>query len=118
MSDSILGLTSARKAAKTKSSIHSCANMNISCSMVVEMVDKIRALEAQLSKSQWVNVEDRLPEDGQICFVYCKGNNRLECVPFVGVWPLLIINWNSGESTCPVTHWQPLPAPPAQEGEG
>ena len=73
---------------------------------------RITELEAQLSKSQWVSVEDRLPEEGQVCFVYCEAHHRLECVPFIGVWPLVIINWESGENTCPVTHWMPLPSAP------
>lgn len=72
--------------------------------------------ENEALKQGWISVEDRLPEDGQVCFVYCKESDRLEYVPFVGQWPLVIINWETGESTCPITHWMPLPTPPS-EGE-
>lgn len=61
---------------------------------------------------KWISVKDRLPEEGQVCFVYCKENDRLECVPYVGSWPLVMINWEKGESTDPVTHWMPIPEPP------
>ena len=64
--------------------------------------------------TEWISVEDRLPEDGKSVFVYCKEQNRLEFVPFIGDFPLLIINWETNESTCPVTHWMPVPEPPKE----
>ena len=111
MSDSILGMTSARKAAETKASIHSCANMDISCSMVIEMVDKIRDMEAQLSKSQWVSVEDRLPENENEHLV---SDDEKEIWLAVYTDTYDIMNWYdmSAAPVRNVTHWMPLPEPP------
>jgi len=84
----------------------------------IEGMEKvIERLQSQLAEREWISVDDRLPEDGEVVFVYCKENDRLECVPFVGQWPLVIINWETGDSTSPVTHWMPLPTPPTANKE-
>lgn len=60
-------------------------------------------------ESQWISVEERLPEIGQFCIVYqpigaYDGRPIFSCGFHsidAGIWPN-------------ITHWQPLPKPPKQ----
>ena len=65
---------------------------------------------------QWISVEDRLPEE--------------ECLA-INIQDEMIVGWicktvacsgwtceSIGEHLIDVTHWMPLPAPPATEKEG
>ena len=68
----------------------------------------------------WISVLDRLPENGQQCIVFIK-----DLIPEVlntdwsivtvdyfesGTWSLAYPNQSI------VTHWQPMPLPPAKKG--
>ena len=65
-------------------------------------------------QNEWVSVEEKLPEDGQIVlfhqkngFIYCAGyfaGNQL----MSPAWFIDNDSWDAKE----VTHWMPLPAPP------
>ena len=80
MSELILGMKSARMAADAKLKKHCIANMDISCTMVIEMLDMIDTLTEQVRAleegAQYIltlceneNVPDMLtkyPEDGHL----------------------------------------------------
>lgn len=55
--------------------------------------------------SEWISVEDQLPEDGEMCVVlsdrYAKGFAIESYFVDIPLWPKLGI-----------THWIPLPQPP------
>ena len=67
--------------------------------------------------NEWVRVEERLPEDGQIVlfheksgFVYCaEYNSGSKLMP--PYWSIDNDCWEAED----VTHWMPLPAPPTKE---
>lgn len=81
------------------------------------MWEKIEALQAQLDADKWISVDDRLPEydtnDNWEYLVYDTLNNKVNHDYWIcssdGGQPF----WNHYGSH--VTHWQPLPEPPAQE---
>ena len=52
--------------------------------------------------SEWISVEDRLPDEYEQVLAYCKGDvlDQCECI-FLQDFS----DWN-------VTHWQSLPEPP------
>lgn len=64
-------------------------------------------LEQQL---RWRDVTEELPEDGQPVFVYCK-DGAIRHVPYIGVFPIVMINWDTGVQEDAVTHWKPITAP-------
>lgn len=68
----------------------------------------------ELKPMEWISVEDRLPEEGEVVFVYCHGN-RIDFCPYIGEWPLIIVNWEERRARVAVTHWMPLPEPPTDK---
>lgn len=73
-------------------------------------------------QSEWISVEERLPEDdGAVCGIV-RGKHRnvelcdaIELVCYFadeGIWAL----WDDARVTIQVTHWIPLPEPPKMKG--
>ena len=67
-------------------------------------------------KQHWISVDDQLPENGNSCIATGfdwgkKENNRhfVVCEYFENMWV-----GGEGEEFKYLTHWMPLPAPPAQ----
>ncbi len=62
---------------------------------------------------EWISVDDRLPEPGQIVDIYNYHDGRVPDVRFKGEddWISLYMCW-----TGRVIYWMPLPAPP-KDGE-
>lgn len=65
--------------------------------------------------SEWISVEDKLPEDGQLVLSVRRGDCFDLCFYDHGtsMW------WidDATYSVKMITHWMPLPAPPATEEE-
>ena len=82
-------------------------------SEIAELTKQIEELKA----SEWISVEDRLPEDGCPVAVRLESmNGRIEystCV-YIGFFPFKSICWESGVSKEPVTHWVSLPKEPKE----
>lgn len=60
---------------------------------------------------RWIPVSDRLPESGQRVIV-CRKDGRVEQGVYLGVngwWKVY------GTNTKAITHWMPMPAPPAED---
>ena len=90
--------------------------------------DRIEELEAGYTKqSEWISVEERLPEPNVSCLVAAKVGDRMvvdigEYVPCIDCRTLehyyewMITNdWDEGEG-CEITHWMPLPEAPKMKG--
>lgn len=77
--------------------------------------------DALIAEREWISVEDRLPEAGRVVFAAVKGHalpvplrkNGPSPNPNRGAW-----DYTDGD-TCrsAVTHWMPIPAMPALQGE-
>ena len=77
-----------------------------------EMLDKTEEeLYAERAKSEWISVDERLPENGTKCLVYTNRGEWLDKIE--------ITHYNEGFyiKYCVVTHWMPLPEPPKKGGE-
>ena len=65
--------------------------------------------QARAAQSEWISVEDRLPENNvYVLAVTSRGLVISDRVCDYGIGK----EWVSGHSDNPITHWQPLPAPP------
>lgn len=56
-------------------------------------------------QSEWISVKDRLPEQFGKYLVGCKGIDIAQIRLYEGTW----------DSLAEVTHWMPLPTPPAEK---
>lgn len=78
-----------------------------------EYIDKLEHKISDLTKMvpQWINVEDRLPENDERCIVW--NGDRIEAVDYWGdgKWA----NHYFGVMIHNVTYWMPLPEPPKEE---
>ena len=78
----------------------------------------IREMLTLTPPTEWVSVEERLPgmSGNYICAVKDK-NGSVWTIP--AEWSLEMKMWIGafGEIKNIVTHWMPLPAPPAKEGD-
>jgi hypothetical protein len=88
--------------------------------------EHILDMEKMVDVNGWISVKDRLPEIGQDVLVIKDGLYGLACREIVERKPLPppqfnnieIWEWNYGFEAREgqVTHWQPLPEPPKEEG--
>jgi len=116
MSELILGMKSARMAADAKLQKNCIANMDISCMMVLEMLDAIESLQSQLSEAKaesgWISADTDIPNDSGRYLVNVNGFgvrvDRYTKSEDVNGW-LKYFGY--------VTHWMPLPSPPKQGEE-
>ena len=80
-----------------------------------ELVDPTEAvadylLDSGVTVQEWVSVDDRLPEDGDVVII-CTNKNFVYAGELIGdTWFLDNDSW-----TATVTHWMPLPQPPKGE---
>lgn len=91
------------------------------CDQVAAMCEAHAVYEAGYRKSEWISVEDRMPESGATvlgyseiigdmrCYEICKGrcDNTLQWWSETG--------WATVQDLL-VTHWMPLPEPPKMKG--
>lgn len=71
--------------------------------------DAWQAWQARAAQSEWISVKDRLPEiNTYVLAVTSRGLVISDRVCDYGRGK----EWVSGHSDNPITHWQPLPAPP------
>jgi len=63
--------------------------------------------------SNWISVEDRLPEVGTMVLAWSKTNDDYEFawIEKDGSWDLAHSGWASPAS---ITHWMSLPEPPKE----
>ena len=65
--------------------------------------------------TDWISVDDKLPESGKWYLCASKGSRHVEIVFFDGVNDSGIHWLQNGDYLERVTHWQPLPEPPIKE---
>ncbi len=75
--------------------------------------------DLKLEVSGWIRVEDRMPEDRDDVIAYGKyyETDRPEVASAWFKGGLFIRN-EDGDHLIDVTHWQPMPEPPAEVGKG
>jgi len=71
--------------------------------------------------SEWISVEDRMPEDAFGCLVVVDDEEPMTGVQFLSILPYFVgwdgNTWNDGDGQqCPfeVRYWMPLPDPPEE----
>jgi len=92
-------------------------------SKLKEKVNKLQQSKAQ--ESQWVSVDDRLPEDESYVDVFSKSDGRIVDVLFNGgifsheveVVLNYANSWTEDTLINDVTHWMPRPSPPKEQKE-
>jgi hypothetical protein len=75
--------------------------------------DLLRDCKEALQQSQWVSVEDRLPESGIEVLTWGSHSH-----PSISYYSTLDSKWNDAADPAwltGITHWMPLPTPPAKE---
>ena len=73
---------------------------------------EIAKLRAQVAEQQWISVDDREPDLNQQVIVYLSPREAHSAIKTVTT----TFTKYGYERAC-VTHWMPLPSPPAKEGE-
>lgn len=69
--------------------------------------------------NEWISVDERLPENGQIVLFHQK-DGFIYCAEYFAGNALMSPGWfidNDSWDAKDVTHWMPLPAPPKKEGD-
>lgn len=69
----------------------------------------------QLDRSEWVSVEDKLPEDETTDVLFYNSGYKLCVIGRLYDRKLKIFWDTSADTHTQVTHWQPLPQPPNQK---
>ena len=65
---------------------------------------------------QWISVEDRLPETVLVCLVYDGQSEKVGVREFANK-QFYSIDSDGEDGLCSnyITHWMPMPEPPAEE---
>lgn len=81
-------------------------------STIDDVLDIIEAFPTLTPPNEWVSVEERLPKEKQRVIVRCERVGT-------SVGWILWGNWMAdiGPDAGKVTHWMPLPEPPAKEDQ-
>lgn len=91
-----------------------------SCGATCSQGEKLQAEIERLKGSQWISVKDRLPICAGGPVLVVMGTDVLEayysaaCNAFTEIRNCQCC---LGEKLCDVTHWQPLPEAPKEQGE-
>ena len=75
------------------------------------------------NKSEWISVEDRLPESTRmvLCYTPCDGYvfvgyyQKVDSPYWKSYWNIITAMRSTKKVTKKVTHWMPLPEPPKGE---
>lgn len=74
--------------------------------------------EAGYRKSEWISIEERLPEsDTNVLVVTASGSFKIARVNIYKNGTLVLWATNDGLGERAITHWMPLPEPPKKGGE-
>nr|DAE38732.1 MAG TPA: Protein of unknown function (DUF551) [Bacteriophage sp.] len=91
------------------------------CKQALDLIERLTAENSELREkvTQWISVEDRLPEPGVPVLVNYIGTDELPHADGVVAWTDWGALWWEGsladsesEVTVPITHWMPLPEAP------
>jgi len=67
--------------------------------------------------SEWISVEDRIPEKAMPCMVYIADRGSVMLTNFNGDFALVRVGYPTGFSAHGVTHWMSLPEPPRSKDD-
>ncbi len=84
---------------------------------VESVLEWAQTLPTLTPTNEWVRVEERLPENGQIVLFHQK-DGFIYCAEYFVGKELMSPEWfidNDSWNAKVVTHWMPLPAPPEKE---
>ena len=84
---------------------------------VESILEWAQTLPTLTQPTEWVRVEERLPENGQIVLFHQK-DGFIYCAEYFVGKELMSPEWfidNDSWNAKVVTHWMPLPAPPEKE---
>lgn len=84
---------------------------------VESVLEWAQTLPTLTPPNEWVSVEERLPENGQIVLFHQK-DGFIYCAEYFVGKELMSPEWfidNDSWNAKVVTHWMPLPAPPEKE---
>lgn len=84
---------------------------------VESILEWAQTLPTLTPPNEWVSVEERLPENGQIVLFHQK-DGFIYCAEYFVGKELMSPEWfidNDSWNAKVVTHWMPLPAPPEKE---
>ena len=84
---------------------------------VESILEWAQTLPTLTPPNEWVRVEERLPENGQIVLFHQK-DGFIYCAEYFVGKELMSPEWlidNDSWNAKVVTHWMPLPAPPEKE---
>ena len=105
-----------------------CAGYTLEKPDYSNVFEKMASLAEDTPPNEWVRVEERLPEEKEMCLLYTP-RDGIMCVGFYAgndnwehkhKWKLVTAMRSSQTLTKKVTHWMPLPEPPDRrppEGE-
>ena len=90
-----------------------CTAVEVAIAALMEL-EKLESNLKVLESSDWISVEERLPEPNTLVLVVFKRHDEIRRRGFGtlqthGVW------YVSNEGMPPVTHWMPVPEPPEVE---
>lgn len=93
----------------------------VALNLLEQVLYDIQHVPTLTPPNEWISVEEKLPENGQIVlshqkdgFIYCAEYFAGNALMSPGWFPRWFIDndcWDAKE----VTHWKPLPAPPKKE---
>ena len=83
-----------------------------SADVISDVILQLDDMPTLTPPNEWVSVEERLPKEKQRVIVRCERVGT-------SVGWILWGNWMAdiGPDACKVTHWMPLPEPPAKEDQ-
>ena len=89
----------------------------VALNLLEQVLYDIQHVPTLTPPNEWVRVEERLPENGQIVLFHQK-DGFIYCAEYFVGKELMSPEWfidNDSWNAKVVTHWMPLPAPPEKE---
>lgn len=91
------------------------------CRSILSMLGDENQIPTLTPPNEWISVEEKLPENGQVVLFYQK-DGFIYCAEYFSGNALMSPGWfidNDSWDAKEVTHWMPLPAPPdSRQPEG